>query len=167
MFKIWLTEENFRLDLTLFNPNTSQDEIQSNFLLLTEVEQGLKDWFKNFSYQGQLYCTRAITNYKDTDYKIKNVFVYPYYVKSMKEIKENPQIENLNNAICPACGYVDYYCWENQCPDENYSCPRCKAKLLLEHRFEYDYDGYGLMYQRTTFKSLPRIQKLEVIKNEC
>lgn len=166
MFKIWVVDENDRLDMELFNPNNSQKIVEDKYFLLTEVEKGFDNWFKNFSYQGHLYNTRAITSYVNTKH-IKNVLVSRYEIKSRSKIKENPQIENLNNAICPVCGYVDYYCWENQCPDENYSCPRCQAKLLLEHKFDVGYDGDGLMWQRTTFKSLPRIQKLEAINNEC
>lgn len=104
------------------------------------------------------------TSYKDTDRKILNVFASPYWLKPLKEIKQKPQIENRNNAICPACGYVDYHCWVNECPDENYRCPQCKTHLLLEHRFEYGYsESDARFYQRTTFKKLHHPPKIKAI----
>lgn len=160
--KIWLHKA--KPDIFLFNTtNCTQEYVESNYDLIAETEDKPVNWFDNFSIGGQLYDTHAITSYKDTNHNIKNVFASPYRIKTLKEIKQNPQIENLNNAICPACGYVDYHCWENQCPDKNYKCPQCKSTLLLEHRFEYGYDELdNCMYQRTTFKKLHYPSKINI-----
>lgn len=162
--KVWRHKD--KSDIFLFNFfECTQEYVEKNYNLIAETEDELPDWFDNFNINGQLYDTHAKTSYKDTDYKIKNVFASPYWVKTLKEIKQNPQIENLNNAICPVCGYVDYDCWENECPDENYRCPRCKSSLLLEHRFEYGYSQEDTrFYQRTTFKKIHRPKKILKLK---
>lgn len=162
--KVWRHKD--KSDIFLFNSfECTQEYVEKNYSLIAETEGELSDWFDNLNINGQLYDTHAKTSYKDTDYKIKNVFVSPYWVKTLKEIKQKPQIENLNNAICPVCGYVDYDCWENKCPDENYRCPRCKSSLLLEHRFEYGYNQEdALFYSRTTFKKIHRPKKILKLK---
>lgn len=160
--KIWQHKQ--QVDCFLFNTECTQEYVENNYNLIAETEDELLDWFNNFSINGQLYDTHARTSYKDTGHKIINVFVSPYWVKTLKEIKQNPQIENINNAICPACGYVDYHCWENKCPVENYRCPQCKSHLLLEHRCEQGYsESDTCFYQRTTFKKLHHPPKVEVI----
>ena len=166
--KVWQHKENESKDI-LFLCNyqdCTQEYIEKNYNLICETETTIDNnkinslIFNNFSYNGKLYYVHQIHSYKDTEHKIKNVFVSPYQIKSLKEIKQKPQIENINNAICPICGYVDYDCWENDCPDENYRCPQCKSNLLLEHRIEGHYDTYATLYQRTTFKKLHRPKEL-------
>lgn len=160
--KIWQHKQ--KVDFFLCNTDCTQEYVENNYNLIAKTEDELPDWFNNFSINGQLYDVHLKTSYKDTDYKIRNVFTSPYRLKSLKEIKQNPQIENRNNAICPACGYVDYNCRENECPDENYRCPQCKSHLLLEHRFEYGYsESDARFYQRTTFKKLHHPQKIKII----
>ena len=164
MIKIWLYQET--PDLQLFNCECTQKYVEDKYRLIATTNTDLKDWFKNFELDGQLYDTHAKTSYKDTNHEIKNIFAEPYEIKCLKEIKRNPQIENMNNAICPVCGYVDYHCWENQCPDENYKCPRCKSSLLLEHKYEKDYDDCLTMFQRTTYKKIHYPQRIQAITGE-
>ncbi len=165
--KVWLYQNRTKDTLFLCNyQECTQEYIEKNYSLICETEANVdRDWlnshiWNNFSYNGQLYNVREIHSYKDTNNRVKNIFAAPYKIKSLKEIKQNPQIENINNAICPVCGYVDYHCWENNCPDENYRCPQCKSSLLLEHRFEGNYDNYSTFYQRTTLKKIHRPKKL-------
>ena len=168
MVKIWLWKKN--IDMILFHSDTcTQKYVEENYQLIAETDTDLENWFQNFNLNGRLYDVHAKTSYKDTDYKVQNIFALPYTVRTLKDIKQNPQIENINNAICPACGYVDYDCWENDCPDENYRCPQCKSHLLLEHRFEQHFDGYTVLYQRTTFKNLHHPPKIQAVmgKIEC
>ncbi len=164
MIKIWLFKKP---ELFLFNnADCTQKYVEENYTLVASTNTNLKDWFQNFNLNGQLYDTHAITSYKDTNHEIKNIFAAPYSIKSLKEVKEKPQIENINNAICPVCGYVDYYSWENECPDENYKCPQCKSSLLLEHRSERDYDDSVTLYQRTTFKKIHYPKKIQTVIGE-
>lgn len=161
--KIWQYKKE--IDLFLYKGECTQKYVENNYNLIAQTEDELPNWFNNFSINRQLYDVHSKTSYKDTDHKILNVFASPYWLKPLKEIKQNPQIENRNNAICPACGYVDYHCWENKCPDENYRCPQCKSHLLLEHRVEYGYsESDALFYQRTTFKKLHHPPKIKVIE---
>lgn len=167
LIKIWNYDPYKKESMFLFNTDCTQQFVEDNYYLIAETDEDREDWFKNLSVNGQLYDVHCVTSYKDTNRQVKNVFVTPYWIKSLKEIKENPIIENLNNAICPVCGYVDRDCWENRCPDEHYYCPQCKSNLLLEHRFEFGYTEYdNFMYQRTTFKKLHRPKKIKVLKEE-
>jgi len=159
MNKIWKYKD---VDLFLCNTACTQKYVENNYELIAETEDEPKEgWFNNFCLNGKLYDVHQTGSYKDTDRKIKNVFANEYTIKPLKDIKEKPQIENINNALCPVCGYVDYYCWENRCPDENYKCPQCKSSLLLEHRFDGDYDGDMIFYQRTTFKKLHQPERIK------
>lgn len=167
IIKIWKHQYRTKDILFLCNyQDCTQKYIEDNYKLIGQLERNVdSNWlnnkvWNNFSYKGCLYDVHEIHSYKDTDYKIKNIFVTPYTIKPLKEIKQNPQIENINNAICPVCNYVDYDCWENDCPDENYKCPQCKSNLLLEHRFEGNYEGNGILYQRTTYKKIHRPKKI-------
>lgn len=166
MAKIWMFPDDVDKRMYLFRNNEcTQEWVRKNCYYFGETEEVSDDfdWFKNFKWNDQCYDVHAVMHYKDTDHKIKNIFVTPYDMKSLKEIKANPQIENRNNAICPVCGYVDYHCWENDCPDEDYECPQCKSNLLLEQRFEEHYDcDYKWFFQRTTFKKLHRPRKVKI-----
>jgi predicted Zn-ribbon and HTH transcriptional regulator len=164
MIKIWLFKQP---ETFLFNSiECTQKYVEEHYTLVASTNTDLKDWFQNFNINGQLYDTHAKTSYKDTNHEVKNIFASPYSIKSLKEVKEKPQIENMNNAICPVCGYVDYYSWEIDCPDENYKCPHCKSSLLLEHKFDYDYDGSATLYQRTTFKKIHHPKKIQATVGE-
>ena len=164
MTKIWLFPDDMDKRLFLFNNlECTQEWLKNNCYYLGDTEDIEYDWFRNFKWDDQYYDVHAVTSYKDTNHMVKNVFVTPYVIKSLEEIKKNPQIENRNNAICPVCGYVDYHCWENDCPDEDYECPQCKSNLLLEQRFEEHYDSdYAWFFQRTTFKKLHRPKQIKI-----
>ena len=156
MIKIWLFK---KFDMQIFyTEKCTQKYVEENYSLIAVTDTELEDWFNNFKLNGQFYDTHARTAYKDTGYKTINIFAAPYRTKPLKELKQNPQIENMNNPICPVCGYVDYYGWES--PEGDYKCPQCKSLLNLEHRYEMNFDGYGCSYHRTIFKKLHYPKKI-------
>ena len=139
----------------------TQESMANYYTYIGGTNTMLKDWLENFEYDGVLYDTHMCKYNGDED--VFNVFATPYKLKN--EIKEE-QIERMNNAECPVCGYIDYNCWENQCPDEDYRCPQCKSNLLLEHRFDLRYrEEDSILWQRTTLKKIHKPKKIKVVKD--
>lgn len=74
--KIWQHKQE--IDLFLHNGECTQEYVENNYNLIAQTEDELPDWFNNFSINGQLYDVHSKIRYKDTDYKIQNVFASPY-----------------------------------------------------------------------------------------
>lgn len=76
-------------------------------------------------------------------------------------------VENLNNPICPICGYVDYDGWEN--PSGEYVCPQCKSILNLDRKLSiYNDEIESARYITSAIKRIEpkKLENVKVLKEQ-
>lgn len=137
----------------LFTQNCTEEYIAEHYDYIGETDQELET--ENINIEGQLYRWCA------SNLECNSMFYEPYSLQD--KAQWNKEIANINNAICPVCGKVDYGAWE--CPDGEYICPQCHSTLDLQHKTEIDYDGQMTFWYKTKLikRFVPKKIKLKKV----
>lgn len=137
----------------LFTPKCTEEYIAEHYDYIGETDQELET--ENININGQLYRWCA------SNLKCNAMFYQPYSLED--KTQWNKEIENINNAICPVCGNVDYDAWEE--PDGEYICPQCHSTLDLRHKTEIHYDASMTFWYKTKLikRFVPKKIKLKKV----